>query len=76
MVILLKILLGILVLAEILVGRVMVSDWLSTKKSQNFEEGTLYSRFVTNLTFGFIMVALLMMAVFLVWIISSPVTIG
>lgn len=76
MVILLKILLGALVLTEILVGRVMISDWINTRKTENFEQGTLWGRFVTNLTFGFIMVSLIMLAIFLVWIIASQMTIG
>ena len=76
MIILLKIFLGALVLAEILIGRFVITDFLRIRATEQFKEGTLYSQFITNVVFGFITISLIMLAIFLVWIIASPITIG
>jgi hypothetical protein len=76
MVIVLKVILALLVVAEVFVGRYMILDFLRTRKSENYENSSIWGRFTFNAIFFFVMTALISLAIFFFYFIFSSIQIS
>lgn len=72
MIIILKIILGLLALANIFVFRFVVKDFLKVKKTDGFDNLSIWERIKFGSVFYFIFTALLSLLVFLVYFIIIP----
>ena len=73
MVIILKVILSLLIIAEFFVGRYMVLDFLRTRKSENFDGLSIWDRFRFNIIIFFVLTALVSLAIFLFYFIFSSI---
>jgi len=76
MIILLKVILGLFLVLAGLVGTFIYKDFSNTKKTLNFDNSTLFERFIINFMFYFIAIALSSLTVFLLYYIIVPIKIG
>ena len=75
MVIVLKVILFLLLVAEYFVSRFMLKDYLKAKKSEHYDSLSIWNRLVFNSTFFFTATALISLAVFFVVFIVSNIQI-
>lgn len=76
MIALLKVILGIFLGLVLFVGRYIFIDLRATKKTQGYEESSIWQRFIMSLVFYVMIGALLSMCVFLVYFIIIPLSLG
>jgi len=76
MIILLKVILGLFLVLTGFVGRFVYQDFSNTRKSPDFDNSTLFERFVVNFMFYFLITALTALAVFFIYYIIVPIKIG
>ena len=76
MIILLKIILGIFSFLVLLVERYIYKDWNSSRKTPEYDENTLMSKFVINGIFAIITVCAIVFVVLMVIYIILPMQIA
>lgn len=76
MVVLLKIILGLLSIADSLVFLFVYSDFKKTRKTEGFDELSPWEKLRFNMVFFFISCSLISLFVFLIYYIIIPITIG
>ena len=75
MIILLKIILGLIVMLDFLISRIMFIDFRKTIKSANFEEAPIIAKIKVRIIFYFTFIALIAFALLLGFYIISPMQI-
>lgn len=75
MIIVLKIILGLLALANVFIGRFTIKDFSKVRKTDGFDNLSLWERIRFSAIFGFIIMALLSLFTFLVYFIIVPMQI-
>jgi len=76
MIVVLKIILALLAVADILTLRFIAKDFMTTKKQDGFDELSIWRKVRFNATTYFIMSAMLSLFVFLVYFVIVKMSIG
>jgi len=75
MIVLLKIILGLMALANIFVFRFVTKDFISVRKTDGFDNLSIWEKIRFSSTFYFILTALVSLFVFLVYFVIVPMQI-
>jgi hypothetical protein len=73
MIIVLKVILALLIVAEFFVGRYMFLDFKRTRKSEAFDNLSIWDRLRFNSVFFFVFTSLIALATFLLYFIFSSI---
>jgi len=76
MIILLKIILGLIAIADIISLRFIFRDFQTTRKQEGYDELSIWRRIRFNVTTYFIMSSMLSLLVFLIYFIIIKMSIG
>ena len=75
MIIILKIILGLMVVFDFLIARLMFLDFKRTKKLVSFEESSIADKTKLSVVFYFVLLALCVFALLLCYLIIIPIQI-
>lgn len=76
MIILLKIILGLMIIVDFFVSRILFIDFINTIKTKAFEEATVANKIKVKIIFYFTYLALIVFALLLIIYIISPLQIN
>lgn len=76
MIVLLKLILGLFIVLDFFVAKYLYLDLMNTRKSDGYENSTIMQRFIVNFIFYFVLAAQISLAVFLLYFVITPMTIG
>lgn len=75
MIILLKIILGLVAIADILIGRFVIQDFSKVRKSEGYDNLSIWEKIRFTSVFYFILMALTSLLFFLLYFIVIPIQI-
>ena len=76
MIVLLKLILGLFIVLDFFVAKYLYLDLMNTRKSDGYVNSTIMQRFIVNFIFYFVLAAQISLAVFLLYFVITPMTIG
>ena len=75
MIIVLKIILGLMALANIFVFRFITKDFIKVRKTENFDNLSIWEKMRFSTVFYFMLMAIVSFFVFLIYFITIPIQI-